>query len=80
MRVVRMLGTHLIQSRKYLLIWRLSWPLHRIELSTQEHGSQLNSLIVEPRNPDNHNPAFHAGVAVHANAISTTSASDGVDR
>ena len=44
-----MLGTHLIQSREYSLIWRLSWPLHRIEMSTQEHGSQLNNLIVGNR-------------------------------
>ena len=49
MRVVRMLGTHLIQSREYSLIWRLSWPLHQIEMSTQEHGSQLNNLIVGNR-------------------------------
>jgi len=29
-------------------------------------------LIIEPTNPGNHSPAFHAGVAVQANAISTT--------
>ena len=44
--VARMLGTHLIQSRQYLLIWLLSWPLHRKEVCTPGHGSPLNSLIV----------------------------------
>ena len=35
-------------SRQYSLKWLLSWPLHRIGKSSQEHGSQLNSLIIEP--------------------------------
>ena len=64
MRVVRMLGTHLIKSKKYLLVWRLSWLLHRIEVSTQGLGSQLNSLIVEPKNPGNHSPKFQTEFGV----------------
>jgi len=52
--------TQVNTSRQYSLKWLLSWPLHRIGKSSQEHGSQLNSLIIEAGNPGNHRPKFQA--------------------